>query len=64
MSNWIVTIGFLGVKRCYLNIDEEEAKRRYKEYENCSDEDLENVDIEIINFDEEFGAYDIWENEN
>lgn len=29
--NKIIEIGYIGLKRCYLNVDEQEAIRRYCE---------------------------------
>lgn len=64
MSNWIVSIGFTGIFNCYLNIDEDEAIRRYKKSENITDEEMEGITVNVIHFDEEFGAYEVWDNEN
>jgi hypothetical protein len=62
--NKIITIGYMGIKRCYLNISEEEAIERYCKSENLTKEEF-NKDTEIntktIWFNEEFSAYDVWE---
>ncbi len=64
-TNKIISIGYTGSKRCYLNISEDEAKRRYCISENMSEEVFDNVMIDgyftVTEFDEEFSAYDIWE---
>jgi len=60
--NKIVVIGFLGIQSCYLNVDIEEAKKRYME-ENPL-EDLEDVTIREFEFDDRFEVYDIWVEDN
>ena len=45
MKNKLITIGFIGCTRCYLNITEEEAKRRYMKSENITEEELESDDF-------------------
>jgi len=60
--NKIVVIGFLGMQSCYLNVDIEEAKKRYME-ENPL-EDLEDVTIREFEFDDRFEVYDIWVEDN
>lgn len=56
-NNKLICIGFLGIKRCYLNITQEEAMRRYKEQEG---NDLQGVSITTIEFQDEFGSYDAY----
>lgn len=63
MKNKIISIGFLGVKKCYLNISEEEAIKRYIESEDLTidefnDEYRENM--KTIEFNDEFECYDVW----
>ena len=58
--NTLVVIGWTGCKKCYLNISREEAIERYKEEDDFA-EYLDIGDIEVFNFDDEFGAYDVWE---
>lgn len=61
-KNTLISIGFTGIMRCYLNVPSEEAKKRYMEEERISEEDFENsVSIEQIEFTDEFGAYAIWD---
>ena len=57
--NKIISIGFLGVQSCYLNIDMDDAKKRYMEENNL--EDLEDVTIREFEFVDQFEVYDIWE---
>ena len=62
MKNKIITIGFLGVKRCYLNISKEEAKEKYCTSEKITIQEFDNdidIDIDVVEFDVEFGAYSI-----
>lgn len=65
MKNKIISIGFIGLKRCYLNIEEKEAIERYCNYENISIQEFEEGDIKIdtVEFDDEFGAYSIYEDD-
>ena len=57
---WV--IGYLGEKSCYLDVSKDEACRRYK-LDN-PDECIEffNKNIRMVEFDDEFVAYDAWEN--
>ena len=59
--NTLIVIGWLGSKRCYLNISESEAIARYIKDE---DSDLEFVleHIDTFTFDDEFCAYDAYSN--
>jgi hypothetical protein len=62
MKNTIISIGFTGLMRCYLNVPLEEAKKRYMKEERISEEEFESsVTIEQIEFTDEFGTYSIWE---
>lgn len=51
----------MGLKRCYLNITKEQAIERYCESDNISLEDFDESLIDIIEFDDEFGTYDVHE---
>ena len=67
MNNKIISIGWMGYKRCYLNITVDEAIKRYCESENIEiteDYTVDDLNIDIIEFDDEFGAYTIYEIEN
>jgi len=58
LNNKIIVIGFLGVQTCYLNVDMDEAKRRY-----CEENDIDEITVESVReFDikDEFNVYDIW----
>lgn len=57
--NKIIEIGYIGSKRCYLNVDEQEAIIRYCESENINISDFD-LDVNILEFDDEFKAYDIF----
>jgi hypothetical protein len=54
--NKIISIGWTGSKRCYLNISREEAVERYKKSEGV----LDPPDVDEFEFGDEFGAYDLW----
>lgn len=67
VKNKLIVIGWMGSKRCYLNVSVEEAKRRFIEAEgepyldNMTDEWFTKFDkISEFEFDDEFGAYDAW----
>jgi hypothetical protein len=61
--NKLISIGFTGIKKCYLNITEEEAIRMYCLDENLSIEQFNETEIPIdtFNFNIQFNAYDVWE---
>lgn len=58
--NVIHTIGYLGTKKAYLNIDEDDAIARY-----CKENGIDGDDISVdtIRFEVEFGCYSVWEDE-
>lgn len=62
--NKIISIGWAGVQRCYLNITEEQAIERFCKSENMTREQIDeyNIPIDFIEFDDEFWAYKVWEN--
>lgn len=53
--NTIIAIGFMGNKRCYLNVAEDEAIKRYREEFGYDD-----YTVETISFEDSFIVYDIW----
>ena len=62
MANKLIVIGYIGVKKCYLNVDMDEAIERY-----CKSECITRVEFEEFNtstheyaFEDEFEAYDVW----
>lgn len=68
MKNHMVSIGYTGIKRCYLNIPLKEAIKRYLKTEEIKlSPDFRLADAippELIlefDFEDEFRAYDIWE---
>lgn len=65
MKNKIISIGYIGLKRCYLNVDEKEALERYCLSENITIQQFsdDDINISITEFDDEFEAYEIWEND-
>ena len=56
--NKLISIGFLGIQSCYLNIDIDDAKKRYMTENDL--EDLEGVTIREFEFIDQFEAYDVW----
>jgi hypothetical protein len=61
MKNRIISIGYISNKRCYLNIDDDEAIERYCKSENITFEEFknDNIPINTVVFDDEFGAYSV-----
>lgn len=61
-KNTLTIIGFLGIRRAYLNISEAVAIERYKKSERLpDDEDMAQYKVETFEFDDEFSVYDAWE---
>jgi hypothetical protein len=58
MKNKLVAIGYMGCKSVYLNIDKEEAIKRYCASEDIIVEQFEEP-IREFEFEDEFGAYDV-----
>lgn len=60
--NKLISIGYIGLRKCYLNITEEEAIERYCKTENLTRQKFQEEDISVftIEFDDEFSAYDVW----
>jgi hypothetical protein len=57
----IIVIGSgVGEYRCFLDISKEEAEKRYWNYYDGYLANLQSARIKTIEFDEEFGVYDIW----
>lgn len=56
--NKLITIGFLGVKKSYLNISQEESIKRYCEEDNIKK--LYGESIDDFEFDDEFDCYEVW----
>lgn len=64
--NKLITIGYTGIKRCYLNVEMDEAIERFCKSEGyvlMSLEEIkkEGVWVDTIEFDDEFGAYEIYD---
>lgn len=61
-KNKLICIGYTGVMKCYLNITERDAIQRYIKEEDISETQMDNdIKIHHIDFDDEFGAYSVWE---
>ena len=64
MKNKLIVIGYIGCRKCYLNISEHDAIQRYIQMMNISETEFEldsDYLIEQYEFIDEFSAYDIWE---
>ena len=64
--NKIISIGFLGEQRVYLNTPKDEAIKKFANsrinYQHCSEEEIpEYYIITEFEFENEFSVYDIWE---
>lgn len=60
-ANTLITIGWMGDKKAYLNITREEAIKRYCESEDEPVEDVrEGGVVDELKFDDEFSVYDAW----
>jgi len=60
----IWAIGWTGDKVCYLDMEKEEALRRYKKdneeiFEGCDGDVESQVEVDLVEFDDEFNVYDI-----
>lgn len=61
-KNILTSIGMTGYARVYLNVELEEAKRRYRITENREPNDpLTDVSIKNIEFEDEFWTYEVSE---
>lgn len=61
--NRLVVIGYMGDKKCYLNMSDDQAIAKYCISEKISNEqfwDDENINIETIDFNDAFGAYGVY----
>lgn len=61
--NFIVEIGYMGDKTCYLNISKEKAIERYCLENDISLNDFydeKDIDVNIIAFNDSFKAYSIY----
>jgi len=58
-KNKLVVIGFMGSMQCYLNVAREEAIQRF-----CKENQYLDVCVAEFEFDDQFGAYDVYANED
>lgn len=58
-DNKMVVVGGMGSWICFLNIEKEEAIRRYKEYYGLPEDSLKYTSHEF-EFGDSFWAYDVW----
>jgi hypothetical protein len=61
--NKMISIGYLGVMKCYLNIPTEEAIKRYTESEGVEPGEFDEGMVNVFYFDDEFGAYSVYDDE-
>lgn len=63
MKNKLIVIGYIGIKKCYLNVTWDKAVNRFCKDEGITLEKFYQSDLltntEIVEFEDEFGAYDI-----
>jgi hypothetical protein len=62
-ENTLISIGYAGCSRCYLNITTQEAIERYIESERMTREEFDlnySLNVVVIPFNDEFGAYSVY----
>jgi hypothetical protein len=58
-KNRLVSIGYNGIMKCYLNISDRESIQRYINSENISETQFEldnDIKFHVIEFDDEFSV--------
>ncbi len=63
-ENKLISIGILGLMKCYLNISNEDAIERYCKYMNMSIEEFDYDELKVFYFDDEFDAYSVYPSNN
>lgn len=58
-ENKLVVVGWLGIRRAYLNVSREEAIARWMR-DSSANEPPPDDKVEEITFTDEFGVYDAW----
>lgn len=61
MKNKLYVIGFIGIKKCYMNIPKQEAIERYCKENDLDAATFDEESVDEVEFDDEFEAYDVWE---
>lgn len=56
--NRLVVIGWIGCRTAYLNIDRDEAIKKY--LADHQESNLDGTPVEEIQFESEFGTYEVW----
>lgn len=63
--NTLIAIGYIGLHQCYLNISKEEAYARYIKEKPDYFISIENAEesggLKVIEFEDEFHAYEVYE---
>jgi hypothetical protein len=67
IMNKIISIGWMGEQRVYLNTPRDEAIKKFanseSNYQHCSEAEIsDHYTITEFEFENEFYVYDIWEN--
>jgi hypothetical protein len=62
--NKLISIGILGMMKCYLNISNEEAIQRYCKSMDMSIEEFDHNELTVFYFNEEFDAYSVYPSNN
>jgi hypothetical protein len=58
--NKLIVIGYIGYKKCYLNISLIEAKNKFAQENSMMLEDVDLQPIKEIEFNNTFEVYDVW----
>lgn len=59
-ENKLISIGVLGIMKCYLNLSNEDAIQRYCKSMDMSIEDFDHNELSVFYFSEEFDAYSVY----
>ena len=60
--NTLIVIGWLGARKAYLNLSEEEALKRYCAAEGCTEAEAKEAGFFKFEFEDEFNVYDAYAN--
>jgi hypothetical protein len=62
-KNKLISIGWSGIMKCYLNLTKEEAIDKYCKSQELTIEEFKNMELSYyeFEFDDSFEAYAVWE---
>jgi hypothetical protein len=60
MENKLISIGCLGMMKCYLNISNDDAITRYCKSMDIAIEEFDHTELTVFYFSEEFEAYSVY----